>query len=145
MSALAHTAEFYYPACLEGISQPGTGKILSLTMRALSCYRGRPARGTPARGRKALEKHCRAVQEEGGLRTIKSPALWPIRLSLPLSARSAVDVCAMQSRTAGVLKRLEHLEAGGPALIRRAMEDVQAGKSPGKQERAAPREPGEPI
>ena len=127
VSALAHTAEFLHirPA-LEGISRE-LEKNIAFDDRALSIIEAA-----------SLKNIVRAVQGREALDDPKGPGALARGLSLPFRQDRRL-MCAMQSRTAGALKRLEHLEQAARPPIRQTMEEcAKLAKAQESKERAAP-------
>ena len=136
VSALAHTAEFLHirPA-LEGISRE-LEKNIVFDDRALSIIEAASKEYHEA-GRH-LKNIVRAVQGREALHDPKGPGALARGLSLPFRQDRRL-MCAMQSRTAGVLKRLEHLEQAARPPIRQTMEEcAKLAKAQESKERAAP-------
>ena len=85
-----------------------------------------------------LKNIVRAVQGREALHDPKGPGALARGLSLPFRQDRRL-MCAMQSRTAGVLKRLEHLEQAARPPIRQTMEEcAKLAKAQESKERAAP-------
>ena len=136
VSALAHTAEFLHirPA-LEGISRE-LEKNIVFDDRALSIIEAASKEYHEA-GRH-LKNIVRAVQGREALHDPKGPGALARGLSLPFRQDRRL-MCAMQSRTAGALKRLEHLEQAARPPIRQTMEEcAKLAKAQESKERAAP-------
>ncbi|MCR1909826.1 hypothetical protein NSA51_12160 [Flavonifractor plautii] len=135
-SALAHTAEFLHirPA-LEGISRE-LEKNIAFDDKALSIIEAASKEYHEA-GRH-LKNLVRAVQGREALDDPKGPGALARGLSLPFRQDRRL-MCAMQSRTAGALKRLEHLEQAARPPIRQTMEEcAKLAKAQESKERAAP-------
>ena len=136
VSALAHTTEFLHirPA-LEGISRE-LEKNIAFDDRALSIIEAASKEYHEA-GRH-LKNIVRAVQGREALDDPKGPGALARGLSLPFRQDRRL-MCAMQSRTAGALKRLEHLEQAARPPIRQTMEEcAKLAKAQESKERAAP-------
>lgn len=136
VSALAHMAEFLHirPA-LEGISRE-LEKNIAFDDRALSIIEAASKEYHEA-GRH-LKNIVRAVQGRESLDDPKGPGALARGLSLPFRQDRRL-MCAMQSRTAGVLKHLEHLEQAARPPIRQTMEEcAKLAKAQESKERAAP-------
>ena len=85
-----------------------------------------------------LKNIVRAVQGCEALDAPKGPGALARGLSLPFRQDRRL-MCAMQSRTAGALKRLEHLEQAARPPIRQTMEEcAKLARAQESKERAAP-------
>lgn len=136
VSALAHTAEFLHirPA-LEGISRE-LEKAVAFDDKALSII-GAASKEYHEAGRH-LKNIVRAVQGRETLDTPKGPGALARGLSLPFQQDRRL-MCAMQSRTAGALKHLEHLEQAARPPIRQTMEEcAKLAQAQENKERTAP-------